>query len=532
MISSLKNKKADISTDKQPQLSQKVNGEDRKRRATLVPEDRPNDAQSPYELQHKRLRTSSNTFSNRITYWTYHLRWPAKDFKETPVMPARKRARTSDIEDELLYDVPSTSSDQKCRDEKSITYSHPDYRDHLAANSSFVNDPDTGLTPQERKLFHKLMSLKQPTPSGTLFDERFFRQIMARIERQNETRVIRDIALLVTPSAEILTIRGAKKLLCLTESTNAGWDYSYPIVGPRPQPDYSVGFGRAAFSEKQLGKLDVVQSVRSYYRATSQLYFPFLSCEVKCGRGQLEFADNQNAHSMTIAVRALFMLYKRSNRQAELHRKMLAFSISHDNRYVGIFAHYPEIDGVEIKYYCHQLDGFYIAGDDGKRRWAAYQFTRNVYDTFMPTHLQRIKSGIDSLPETNVEPSQPTKILVTAKADPSSLEDLTITPPTTSGGLRASVQRNGRESAVARLTRTTHLQREIGDLKQVREKADPDMAQLMQIVEQHCEQQREETDQLKQTVEQLLKKLDEGKAQSTQILSSKLRKRVRKAPSQ
>lgn len=35
---------------------------------------------------------------------------------------------------------------------------------------------------------------------------------------------------------------------------------------------------------------------------------------------------------------------------------------------------------------------------DGKEKWTAYRFTKNVYDIWMPTHLKRIYLVIDDLP--------------------------------------------------------------------------------------------------------------------------------------
>ena len=31
-------------------------------------------------------------------------------------------------------------------------------------------------------------------------------------------------------------------------------------------------------------------------------------------------------------------------------------------------------------------------------KWAAYRFTKNVYDLWMPAHLKKIRSAIDQLP--------------------------------------------------------------------------------------------------------------------------------------
>ena len=54
-------------------------------------------------------------------------------------------------------------------------------------------------------------------------------------------------------------------------------------------------------------------------------------------------ADNQNLHSITIAIRALVELYKVVNRQEELHREILGLTISHDDSSIRIYAHYPYI---------------------------------------------------------------------------------------------------------------------------------------------------------------------------------------------
>ncbi|KAH8749543.1 hypothetical protein F5883DRAFT_608964 [Diaporthe sp. PMI_573] len=207
---------------------------------------------------------------------------------------------------------------------------------------------------------------------------------------------------------------GAKRLDILTESVNEGWNNSIPFTGTRPQPDYSVGFRREAFTEEQITKLspfigDFITGDQSFFMATYYMYFPFLTCEVKCGAAALDIADRQNAHSMTLAVRAIVELFRAVKCEDEVHRQILAFSISHDHRSVRIYAHYAEIDGKVAKYYRHPIREFSFTELDGKEKWTAYRFTKNVYDTWMPTHFKRICSAIDQLPsELNFDvPSLP-----------------------------------------------------------------------------------------------------------------------------
>ncbi|KAI9731871.1 MAG: hypothetical protein M1835_003510, partial [Candelina submexicana] len=127
-----------------------------------------------------------------------------------------------------------------------------------------------------------------------------------KLQDRNEAMIIQDIALLIVPSAQTLATYGAMHLDHLNESVNEGWNSAIPFCGPRPQPDYSVGFGRSAFTDEQLEKLtpfigEIADSCTSYFMGTWRMYFPFFACEVKCGAVALDVADRQNAHSMTLA---------------------------------------------------------------------------------------------------------------------------------------------------------------------------------------------------------------------------------------
>jgi len=127
------------------------------------------------------------------------------------------------------------------------------------------------------------------------------------------------------------------------------------------------------------------------------MLFPFLTCEVNCGIGGLDIADRQNARSMTIAVRAIVNLFRMVGREKELHRTILAFSVSHDQDTVRIYGHYPVIDGKEATYWHHQVDMFNFVQRNGQDKWTTYRFTQNVYHIWMPTQLDRISSAIEDL---------------------------------------------------------------------------------------------------------------------------------------
>jgi hypothetical protein len=209
----------------------------------------------------------------------------------------------------------TTPSDQKPREEKSAPYQDARYEVLLEMKGSYmgkyVGEKEDGVSKESKDLCRTLLETNQPIPEDSIFHDAFFEDACEMIQNRNEAKVVQDITRLLVPSAQSLAVRDAKHLKCTIESVNEGWNNSIPFLGPRPQPDYAVGFKRTAFTENQLSKIkpilgDIMDE--SFFMATYYMYFPFLTCEVKCGAAALDIADRQNAHSMTLAVRAIVEL--------------------------------------------------------------------------------------------------------------------------------------------------------------------------------------------------------------------------------
>ncbi|KAK1749540.1 hypothetical protein QBC47DRAFT_395632 [Echria macrotheca] len=347
-----------------------------------------------------------------VAFWAEKGRWPEDQSWAEATMDAvpdidrllaRKRSSPSLSRKRSNSAASTTPSDRRPREEKSAPYRDPRYKMLLETKGSFMDKSDLGVTDDSKILCQKLLETAQVEPQGSLFHSDVFESTCRNVEDRNEARVIRDITSLIVPSAEILCTYGASHLKRLTESVNEGWNNSIPLTGTRPQPDYSVGFRRSAFTDDQLTKLspfigDFIAGDRSLFLATYYMYFPFLTCEVKCGTGALDVADRQNAHSMTLAVRAIVELFRAVKRESEVDRQILAFSVSHDHCTVRIYGHYPVISVEDTKYYRHPIHKFDFTALDGREKWTAYRFTKNVYDTWMPAHFERICSAINQLP--------------------------------------------------------------------------------------------------------------------------------------
>lgn len=319
---------------------------------------------------------------------------------------ARKRSTASlrrKISDDASTTTPGplTPSDQRSREAKGAPYRDTRYVTLLQTKGVFMEQDKEAVTDASKGMCQTLLDSAQKLPDETLFSDDYFEETCKALKNRNETRVIRDISVLIVPSAEISAIRGDEACRVLIESTNDGWNNSIPITQTRPQPDYSVGFRREAFTESQLDRIQPFVGGlydTSYLMGTFFMYFPFLSCEVKCGAGGLDVADRQNAHSMAMALRGVVELFRLVKREKELHREILAFSISHDHQTVRIFGHYPVIQGSKTTYYRHPINAFDFQALDGKEKWTAYKFTKNVYDVWMPAHFQRLCSVIDAIP--------------------------------------------------------------------------------------------------------------------------------------
>ncbi|KAK0773656.1 hypothetical protein LTR59_015203 [Friedmanniomyces endolithicus] len=220
------------------------------------------------------------------------------------------------------------------------------------------------------------------------------------VEERNEAKVIQDTTRLIVSSAQVLALRAAGPRWPI-ETVNEGWNKSIPVTETKPQPDYAVRFRRQAFTQVQLDRMQpVIGDImdQSSFIATWYMYFPFLTCEVKCGAAALDVADRQNAHSAAVAVRAVVELFRAVKRERELHREFLAFAISHDHRSVRLCGCYSDIDGPETKYYRHPIRTFDVTESDGKEKWTAHKFTKNVYDDWMLIHFKRMYSAIEQIP--------------------------------------------------------------------------------------------------------------------------------------
>ncbi|EEH21992.2 hypothetical protein PABG_04203 [Paracoccidioides brasiliensis Pb03] len=173
---------------------------------------------------------------------------------------------------------------------KVLFYGNPLYQTILESKGSLMKEARGGITDESSTLIESSLAMAPTVPENSLFRDDLSDTTCEKVQRGNEARVIRDIELMVVPSAAILDTYGATLPECLVER-----------------------FRRSAFTDDQLEKLK-----------------PFIG-----GRVALDIADRQNAYSMTLAVRGV-ELFKLVKCEKDIERDILAFSISHDHTPVMI----------------------------------------------------------------------------------------------------------------------------------------------------------------------------------------------------
>ncbi|EED11653.1 conserved hypothetical protein [Talaromyces stipitatus ATCC 10500] len=302
---------------------------------------------------------------------------PSEQFNEVDVMsqPASKRSRSQSTSTDRgrPRSVSPTGSGKLCDDS----------RDKRLLYAPFPRRSD-------------FRSESVEIPRG-LFDDEFIEDFHNTLRNRSEARLLVDLHPLLMPSAENLFIQGKDELKNVIDGYNDPWLKTEPIYGPKPQPDHARGLRWSTFSDNQRRKLGIKPGEKSLYAVREDMYFPYLTAEIKCGNQALEFADRQNMHSMCIALRAVVSLAEAAGRLGEVNRRLLGFSISHELEGVRIYGHYPEIGEDGIKYYRWLVKQFNIWADGDK--WQCLRFVENLDRDFLPIHTGRLMRFLEEVPD-------------------------------------------------------------------------------------------------------------------------------------
>lgn len=196
-----------------------------------------------------------------------------------------------------------------------------------------------------------------------------------------------------------------------------------------------------------------------------------------------------------MAVRDIVKLFKLVNREEELHRKVLAFFISHDDKSVRIYGHYALIKERAATFYRHPIRTFDFTEQNGREKWTAYQFTKSVYFEFMSKLHELICSAIDqiSLNQASQGASLPPQIPLNNLFDSTDLESEQPNSQEMTASAPASQDTAG--SKRKRLTGNAVLQRQL-------DQRDEQIERLMQEMKEQRQESKEQRQESKEQLEQ------------------------------
>ncbi|KAL7938216.1 hypothetical protein V8C35DRAFT_291252 [Trichoderma chlorosporum] len=344
------------------------------------------------------IAPQSTTVSERETEIFKWIPPPSEDF-EAMSEPAPKRSRPTLAASELgeLYsdgsNIPGT--DATSQDNESNEYKASGYVIWLEANGGFMHPSKEGPISDDVAFCQRLLESSADTPSGTLFDDKFIGSFLNTLHNRSEARLLADLHPLLMPSAENLFIQGKEELKYVIDDYNDPWLTTEPFYGPIPQPVHAQGLKWSMFSESQRRKLGEKSGEKSLYAMRHEMYFPYLTAEIKSDNQPFEVADRQNMHSMCVALRAVASLAQAAGRLQEVHRRVLGFSISHQSTGVRIYGYYPEVVGDKVKYYRWPVRSIHLWTQADK--WACYRFVEKVNSDFLPIHAKRIVDFLEQI---------------------------------------------------------------------------------------------------------------------------------------
>lgn len=179
-----------------------------------------------------------------------------------------------------------------------------------------------------------------------------------------------------------------------------------PLPLPRPKPDLAFGYSEAAFTENQLGTIDLLiddQFGRSYVVPDQKLRFPFLDIEFKsqAKNGTHYIATNQVAGAGAIALNGNMELIQRSfGMESFDYDEPQFFSVTMDHELARINVHWlrAPTDGGQHSFHVEGLTQHLLRDANGIR--AVSRAIKNILDHGADARLRTLCSALDAYRET------------------------------------------------------------------------------------------------------------------------------------
>lgn len=281
---------------------------------------------------------------------------------------------------------------------RSPYYKVSDYPRKLERIGCYMRQSRAGPDPDDVAFYQRLLQHKAQIPSDTMLERPV--GLYDTLRGRSKTHVLVKLHFLLMQSVSVFYFRDKSNIQRVIDGLDDPWEYVEAILGPEPRPDHSHGLHYWAFDDEERRKLDTRSPGTFSYAVRPNEYFPYLTCEIKTDGEDLEIADRQNMHSMSIVLRSLVQLAEAAGNVERINRRVLGYSISHNIDDVRIYGYYPEVteDG---KWRCFRcpVAQFPIFRTE-ETRWKCYHFVVALDSEFLPRHIALVKellAGVGSL---------------------------------------------------------------------------------------------------------------------------------------
>ncbi len=487
-----------------------------KRRKVLrqTPQQPDTSTYSPISERHEEGRKASESEEkekdNHISFWAANHTWPdnfAEPRAMSPSNNTNKRQQTSDRSQSGNEGKSRTYTQRRRIGDVPEPYTKA-YENYIFTQGLDMNDHKGGklVSPDSKVTCSDLQRLTCVAISPTVYSKVETLEVVKLCRNRNEAMVNRDVTPLILPPIISFHLKdGGNQFEHLIDEVNTLWHESWVLAGPRPKPDLAVGFVSSAFTMEENRKLTYYTSFENLTRPTDDLSFPFLMFQIKCDNG-LDYADRQNMHSCSVAVKALLKFeqkadqYREDNQFESLLGKILVYSISHDQKDALVYGHYALVEGENWTYYRHRIERFDIRYKESDLL-ALHNFARNILTVYAPKLLKRLQKAIAALPVSYT---------LSFSADTVDLED-----DSQQGSQQSSQGRDAEGFAISVLPAST--QKLFDEQKEQMEQQRKEERQREEIERQMEQQRKENKEEEERQREEMERQMDELKKEKDEL---------------
>ncbi|KAI9888456.1 MAG: hypothetical protein M1814_006903 [Vezdaea aestivalis] len=531
---------------------------------------------STSEKQDTKATIAKPTKRTDIGFWVEHdCEWPENFAKNCTMASSSKRQRTSGSSQSHTEEKSRSWAQNRKEGEVPEQYTAK-YEKHISRRGLDMDllKGKKNVSDESRADFVSLMKSEKRYIQPLLYSWDKILDVINDCQSRNEALVVHVITPMIIPPIRSLYYLGKDYayLEHVVDEINTNWYQKCVIEGPQLRPDLSIGLFESAFEQQELDKLKKC-SVDTCTQFTDNMYFPFLMCEVKCGREGLDAADRQNMHSCCVAVKALLRIEQEADKQRkekclregrekilkegrekllkenprrdleelenyleeELEKHLeeylkenleeglekldghaLVYSISHDQKDARLYGHYAILNQERWTYYRYRIKAFDLYNTSDLL--AIYNFVQNLLKDYVPVLVKRLKAAIAVLPEPSTL-SFYTSEMSLGDVDPrgrSQVQDddnfkKPTLPASAVNSLRADkLERQLKEQQKQQEQREKELEKQ---LKEQREEAKRE--QEKQLKEQREEAKREQ----EKLMEELKQTREEARQQNDKIMA-------------